>query len=98
VRCICSRAVGGLAVLLIIAMRSSVDDPLLHPSIPLTLSVAVITFIAAFQNLCVYLNVENESAENITHSKVVELIEDEKLLTDNPTEDEVDRNEIFELL
>jgi len=101
IRWIGKRAVGGLGsadALLIIAMGSAVGDAMLYPSIPLTLSIAVITLIAIFQKLYVYLAVKNESIRNITHPKVIKLIENGKLIKDNLTEDEIDRNEVFMLL
>lgn len=101
IRWIGKRAVGGLGsadILLIIAMGSAVGDAMLYPSIPILIPMTVITLIAAFQKLYVYIGIRNESVRKITHPKVLKLVENGKLLTENFASDEIDKNEVFMLL
>ncbi len=101
IRWIGKRAVGGLDsadILLIIAMGSSVGDSMLYPTIPLSVAMAVLTIIAAFQKIYVYLGIEYESVRKLTHPQVVKIVENGKLLNDNLTTDEIDKNEVFMLL
>lgn len=101
IRWIGKRAIGSLGsadVLLIIAMGSAVGDATFYPSIPLAIPLTVITLIAAFQKLYVYIGIKNESARMVTHSKVVKLVEKGRLMTENFTVDEIDENEVYMLL
>jgi len=101
IRWIGKRAVGGLGsadILLIVAMGSSVGDAMLYPTIPLSITIAVITLIAISQKAYVYFGVKHESFRKLTHPQVVKLVEHGKLLTENFTTDEIDRNEVYMLL
>ncbi len=101
IRWIGKRAVGGIGsadILLIIAMGSAVGDAMLYPSIPLAIPMVVITMIAAFQKLYVYIGIRHESVRKITHPKVSKLVEHGCFLEDNFTVDEIDVNEVIMLL
>ena len=101
IRWIGKRAVGSLGiadVLLIVAMGSAVGDAMLYPTIPLAVAIFVITLIAAFQKLYVYLSVRFESIRKVTHPTVLKLVEYGKLLEDNFATDEIDKNEVLMLL
>ncbi len=101
IRWIGKRAVGSLGssdVLIIIAMGSAVGDAMFYPSIPLTVPLTVITLIAAFDKLYVYIGIRNESIRNIKDPKVVKLVENGQLLKENFTEDVIDENEVYMLL
>lgn len=101
VRWIGKRAVGGLGsadVLLIIAMGSSVGDAMLYPTIPILIPLVVISLIAIFQQIYVYFGVKYESFRKMTHPTVVKLVENGKLMTENFTKDDIDRNEVYMLL
>lgn len=101
IRWIGKRAVGGLGsadVLLIIAMGSAVGDAMFYPSIPLALAIAVITLIAIFQKIYIYLGIKSEYVRKKTHPKVVKLVENGALLNDNFTKDQIDKNEVLMLL
>lgn len=95
------RAVGSLGssdILLIIAMGSAVGDAMLYPKIPVALPICVITLIAAFQKLYIYISVRNQKIRKITHPAVLKLVEHGKLITSNFKVDEIDENEVLMLL
>lgn len=101
IRWIGKRAVGGLGsadVLIIIAMGSAVGDAMLYPTIPLSVAITVITLIAAFQKLYVYISVRNNKVRKITHPSVLKLVANGKLLEKNFKVDEIDKNEVLMLL
>lgn len=95
------RVVGGLGsadVLLIVAMGSAVGDAMFYADIPLAIPMTVITIIAAFQKLYVYVGIKNESVRKINNPKVMKLVEHGKLIKQNLTEDDIDEFEVFMLL
>ena len=101
IRWLGKRVVGGLGsadVLLIVAMGSAVGDAMFYPDIPLSIPITVITLIAAFQKLYVYIGIKYESVRQITDPKVMKLVENGKLLKENFTEDDIDENEVYMLL
>lgn len=101
IRWIGKRVVGSLGsadILLIVAMGSAVGDAMLYPTIPLSVAICVITLIATFQKLYVFLGVKYEQVRKITHPPVLKLVENGKLLTDNFAVDEIDQNEVLMLL
>lgn len=101
IRWIGKRAVGGIDtadVLLVIAMGSSVGDAMLYPSIPLLVSIVVITSIAIVQKVYVYVSIKYETVRNIAHTTVVKIVEHGKLLIDNFEKDKIDKNEVLMLL
>ncbi|QDP85920.1 DUF421 domain-containing protein [Chryseobacterium sp. SNU WT5] len=101
IRWIGKRVVGGLGsadVLLIVAMGSAVGDAMFYPDIPLSIPITVITLIAAFQKLYVYVGIKYESIRKVTDPKVMKLVENGKLLKQNFTEDDIDENEVYMLL
>lgn len=101
IRWIGKRVVGGLGsadVLLIVAMGSAVGDAMLYPNIPLLIPISVITLIAAFQKIYVYIGIKYEPVRKVTHPSVMKLVENGKLLEENFTEDDIDKNEVFMLL
>lgn len=101
IRWIGKRAVGSLGsadILLIIAMGSAVGDAMLYPTIPLAVAISVITLIAAFQKLYVFMGVKYGGVRKITHPQVLKLVENGKLLTENFAVDEIDKNEVLMLL
>lgn len=101
IRWIGKRAVGGLGsadVLLVIAMGSAVGDAMLYPSVPLFLAILVISVIGALQKLYIYIGVKSENVRRHTHPTVVKFVENGKLLTENFSKDQIDRNEVFMLL
>ncbi|MFC6268053.1 DUF421 domain-containing protein [Frigoriflavimonas asaccharolytica] len=101
IRWIGKRAVGGLGsadILLIIAMGSAVGDAMLYPTIPLLIPISVISLIAIFQKIYVYIGIKHESVRKITHPTVLKLVENGKLLKQNFTIDEIDENEVYMLL
>ena len=101
IRWLGKRVVGGLGsadVLLIVAMGSAVGDAMFYPDIPLSIPITVITLIAAFQKLYVYIGIKYEPVRQITDPKVMKLVENGKLLKENFTEDDIDENEVYMLL
>lgn len=101
IRWIGKRAVGALDsadILLVIAMGSCVGDAMFYPSIPLFVSIMVITCIGALQRLYNKLTIKYESVQKFIHPTVVKLVEEGKLLEDNLEKDHLDRNEVFMLL
>lgn len=101
IRWIGKRVVGGLGsadVLLIVAMGSAVGDAMFYPDIPLSIPITVITLIAAFQKLYVYVGIKYESVRKVTDPKVMKLVENGQLLKHNFTEDDIDENEVYMLL
>ena len=101
IRWIGKRVVGGLGsadVLLIVAMGSAVGDAMFYPDIPLSIPIAVITLIAAFQKLYVHFGIKFESVRKVTDPKVMKLVENGRLLKENFTEDDIDENEVYMLL
>lgn len=101
IRWIGKRAIGSLGsadILIIIAMGSAVGDAMLYPKIPVALPLCVITLIATFQKLYVYIGVRNQKVRKITHPTVLKLVEHGKLITDNFEIDEIDENEVLMLL
>ncbi|SFI35157.1 DUF421 domain-containing protein [Halpernia frigidisoli] len=101
IRWIGKRAVGGLGsadILIIVAMGSAVGDATFYPSVPLSVALLVITLIAAFQKLYIYIGIRHEKVRKITHPKVLKLVENGKLLNENFTIDEIDKNEVYMLL
>lgn len=101
IRWIGKRAVGSLGsadILLIVAMGSAVGDAMLYPTIPLAVAICVITLIAGFQKLYVYLGVKYERVRKITHPPVLKLVQNGRLLTENFAVDEIDKNEVLMLL
>lgn len=101
IRWIGKRAIGGLGsadVLIIVAMGSAVGDSMFYPSVPLSVALMVITLIAALQKYYVYLGIKHEAVRNISHSKVLKLVERGQLLKENFTVDEIDINEVYMLL
>ncbi len=79
-------------------MGSAVGDAMLYPSIPLAVAISVITLIAAFQKLYVYIGIKNSNVRKVTHPRVLKLVQDGKLLKENFIVDEIDKNEVFMLL
>lgn len=101
IRWIGKRVVGGLGsadVLLIVAMGSAVGDAMFYPDIPLSIAITVITLIAGFQKLYVYIGIKYEAVRKVTDPKVMKLVEKGKLLKENFTEDDIDENEVYMLL
>lgn len=101
IRWIGKRAVGGLGsadILLIVALGSAVGDAMLYPSIPLFIAISVITLIAAFQKVYVFIGIKYSSVRKLTHPTVLKLVENGRLLTENFTMDEIDENEVLMLL
>lgn len=101
IRWIGKRAVGGIGsadILLIVAMGSAVGDAMLYPSIPLAIPMVVISMIAAFQKLYVYIGIRHESVRKVTHPKIMKLVENGRFLEENFTVDEIDINEVIMLL
>jgi uncharacterized membrane protein YcaP (DUF421 family) len=101
IRWIGKRVVGGLGsadVLLIVAMGSAVGDAMFYPDIPLSIPITVITLIAAFQKLYVYVEIKFEAVRKVTDPKVMKLVENGRLLKENFTEDDIDENEVYMLL
>ncbi len=101
IRWIGKRVVGGLGsadVLLIVAMGSAVGDAMFYPDIPLSIPITVITLIAAFQKLYVYVGIKYEAVRKVTDPKVMKLVENGRLLKENFTEDDIDENEVYMLL
>ncbi|MBF8456889.1 DUF421 domain-containing protein [Kaistella sp. G5-32] len=101
IRWIGKRVVGGLGsadVLLIVAMGSAVGDAMMYPSVPLSVALTVITLIAAFQKLYVYIGIKYEPVRKITDPKVTKLVENGQLLKENFTEDDIDEFEVYMLL
>lgn len=101
IRWLGKRVVGGLGsadVLLIVAMGSAVGDAMFYPDIPLSIPLTVITLIAAFQKVYVYFGIKYESVRKVTDPKVVKLVENGRILTDNLTEDDIDEDEVYMLL
>lgn len=95
------RVVGGLGsadVLLIVAMGSAVGDAMFYPDIPLSIPITVITLIAGFQKLYVYIGIKYEPVRKITDPKVMKLVENGKLLKENFTQDDIDEFEVYMLL
>ena len=101
IRWIGKRVIGGLGsadVLLIVAMGSAVGDAMFYPDIPLSIPITVITLIAAFQKIYVYIGIEYEPVRKITHPPVRKLVENGRLLTENFEQDDIDKNEVYMLL
>lgn len=101
IRWIGKRAIGGLGsadILIIIAMGSAVGDSMFYPSVPLFVAIGVITMIAAFQKIYVSIGIKNENIRKVTHPSVLKLVENGRLLTENFTVDEIDKNEVYMLL
>ncbi|ROI10403.1 DUF421 domain-containing protein [Chryseobacterium sp. H3056] len=101
IRWIGKRVVGGLGssdILLIVAMGSAVGDAMLYPSIPLSIPLTVITLIAAFQKLYVYVGIKYQPVRKVTHPTVMKLVEHGKLLKENFEVDDIDKNEVYMLL
>lgn len=101
IRWIGKRAIGNIGsadILLIIAMGSSVGDAMLYPSVPLAVALAVITLIAGFQKLYVFMGIEFRGIRKVTHPRVLKLVEKGKLLEGNFEIDEIDKNEVLMLL
>lgn len=101
IRWIGKRVVGGLGsadVLLIVAMGSAVGDAMFYPDIPLFIPITVITLIAGFQKLYVYIGIKYEPVRKITDPKVMKLVENGILLKENFTEDDIDEFEVYMLL
>jgi uncharacterized membrane protein YcaP (DUF421 family) len=95
------RAVGELGsedILLILAMGSAVGDAMFYPSIPLLVSLLVITLVAIYQKIFVYISIKKESFRQTVNPRVVKFVEHGKLLEDNFTKDEIDKNEVLMLL
>ncbi|WP_445730931.1 DUF421 domain-containing protein [Mariniflexile sp.] len=95
------RAVGGLGsadILIIVAMGSAVGDAMFYPTVPLSVAIIVISLIAALQKLYVHLGVKSELARKEMHPKVVKLVEHGKLLSDNFSDDQIDKYEVYMLL
>lgn len=101
IRWLGKRVVGTLGsadILLIVAMGSAVGDAMLYPTIPLAVAISVITLIAAFQKLYVYMEIKYERVRKITHPSVLKLVERGKLLTENFEIAEIDIKEVLMLL
>lgn len=101
IRWIGKRAVGSLGssdVLLIVAMGSAVGDAMFYPSVPLSVAIAVITAIAIFQKIYVYVGIKYEPVRKITDPKTMKLVENGQLLKENFEADDIDENEVFMLL
>ena len=101
IRWIGKRAVGSLGssdVLLIVAMGSAVGDAMLYPSIPLIVAMSVITLIAIFQKIYVYIGIKYEPIRKITDTKTMKLVENGQLLRENFEVDDIDENEVYMLL
>ena len=95
------RAVGSLGsadVLLIVALGSAVGDAMLYPTIPLSITILIITAIASLHKLFVYLGVKNESIRKKTHPPIIKRVKNGELLNENFTKDQVDRNEVLIML
>lgn len=101
IRWIGKRAVGNLGssdILLIVAMGSAVGDAMLYPSVPLIVAMSVITIIAVFQKIYVYLGIKYEPLRQITDTKTMKLVENGRLLKENFEVDDIDENEVYMLL
>lgn len=101
IRWIGKRAVGSLGssdVLLVVAMGSAVGDAMFYPSVPLSVAIVVITLIAVFQKIYVYVGIKYEPIRKITDPKTMKLVENGRLLKKNFEEDDIDENEVFMLL
>ncbi|MHA6727533.1 DUF421 domain-containing protein [Chryseobacterium sp. A301] len=101
IRWIGKRVVGGIGstdILLIVAMGSSVGDATFYPSIPLAVSLSVITLIALFQKIYVSIEIKYEPVRKFTHPKVTKLVENGQLLKENFKLDDIDENEVYMLL
>ena len=95
------RVVGGLGssdILIVVAMGSAVGDAMFYPSIPLSVTIVVITLIAALQKLYVHLCVKSELVRKKMHPRVVKLVENGKLLSANFSDDQIDKYEVYMLL
>ena len=101
IRWIGKRAVGSLGssdVLLIVAMGSAVGDAMLYPSVPLSVAIGVITLIAGFQKIYVYLAIKYDPIRKVTDPKTMKLVENGRLLKENFEIDDIDENEVYMLL
>lgn len=95
------RAVGTIDsadVLLIIAMGSCVGDAMFYPSIPLIVSISVITLIGLLQHLYTYIAIKYESVRRKMKPTVVKIVEQGILLEKNFEQDNIDKNEVLMLL
>ncbi len=101
IRWIGKRAVGSLGssdVLLIVAMGSAVGDAMLYPSVPLSVAIGVITLIAVFQKIYVYMGIKYDPIRKVTDPKTMKLVENGRLLKENFEIDDIDENEVYMLL
>lgn len=101
IRWIGKRAVGGIDsgdLLLVIAMGSCVGDAMFYPSIPLLVSIAVISCIGLLQRFYTELGIRFEPVRKAIHPTVVKVVANGKLLEQNLQKDHIDRNEVFMLL
>lgn len=95
------RAVGTIDsadVLLIIAMGSCVGDAMFYPSIPLFVSITVITLIGLLQHLYTYIAIKYEGVRVKIKPTVVKIVENGILLDKNFERDNIDKNEVLMLL
>ncbi len=95
------RAVGTIDsadVLIIIAMGSCVGDVMFYPSVPLVISLAVITLIGLLQHAYTSLSVKYESVRKKLKPRIVKIVENGVLLEKNFKSDNIDKNEVLMLL
>lgn len=90
--------IGSADILLIVAMGSAVGDAMLYPSIPLLIPMVVISLIAAFQKLYIYIGIRHEAVRKVTHPTVKKLVEHGHFINENFADDEIDINEVIMLL
>tara|TARA_R110002050_G_scaffold150976_1_gene277917 strand:- start:381 stop:947 length:567 start_codon:yes stop_codon:yes gene_type:complete len=95
------RAVGTIDsadVLLIIAMGSCVGDALFYPSIPLLVSITVISLIGLLQHGYTYYSIKYEKVRKQIKPSIVKIVEGGKLIEENFEHDNIDKNEVLMLL
>ena len=90
--------IGPADVLLIVAMGSAVGDAMFYPDIPIFIPLSVITLIAAYQKLYVYISVKFKVVRTITDPKVTKIVENGRLVKENFKIDQIDENEVYMLL
>ena len=95
------RAVGQLSFiefLLVVALGSSVGDPMLYDDVPLVHGMIVIVTVVALSRGVTALVNRNETAERVLEGRPMVLVQDGRMLPDELKAAKLNREKLFELL
>jgi uncharacterized membrane protein YcaP (DUF421 family) len=83
---------------IIVALGSSVGDPMVYPDVPLVHGCAVITTVVALQRILSIVSVRSPRVERAVSGAPVTLVRDGRILSGAASKERVSHDELLELL